>query len=167
MAFYNGNDNSCTLNTSLAPEVVASYFVHEMYHADRKATGKTGDPKKMLKEDYVKIMVEEEIQGTVRGYEATLELEKKGQLPVNAKFPPRFDFFRSAYNTGREMAQKANPAASEAELHQAGLKRAEAAIRYFVRERGLGPHAVAGGLGMTYAEYYSADWEKAHRGVTH
>jgi len=60
------------------------------------------------------------------------------------------------------MAQKASPAASEAELHQAGLKRAEAAIRYFVRERGLGPHAVAGGLGMTYGEYYSADWEKAH-----
>ena len=168
-AYYRAKDNSCTLNTSLAPEVVASYFVHEMYHAERKATGKTGDPRKMQKEEYVKTMVEEEIQGTVRGYTAHLELEKKGQLPPNASFPPRFDFFRSAYNTGRDLARKANAGASEPELHRAGLSRAEAAIRYFVKERGLGPFAGPGGLGITYGEYYSADWEKAHStsGVTH
>jgi hypothetical protein len=149
---------TCTLNKSLPPAVIASYFTHEMYHAEQAKTGKTGDPKKMEKDPYVTQMVNEEIEGTVRGYTAHLELERNGTLPAGTPEPPRSDSFRIAYKTGRERAQKANPAASEADLHAAGLENAKAAIRYWIKEGGLAP-----GPGVTYRQYYAADWDRANK----
>lgn len=157
-AFYDANGNTCTVNVALPAAVVASYFVHEMFHAQQEKTGKSGDSKKMDKPTFVGTMVNEEIAGTVKGYQAYFELEQKGQVPQNAPRPPRYESFKSAYNTGRERARKANPTASEADLHQAGLKNAEAAIRWYVNEGGLGPFQ-----GLTYAQYYGAEWEKAQK----
>jgi hypothetical protein len=149
---------TCTLNKSLPPAVIASYFTHEMYHAEQAKTGKTGNPRKMEKNPYVTQMVDEEIEGTVRGYSAHLELERKGTLPAGTPEPPRYDSFRSAYKVGRERAQKANSGASEADLHAAGLANAKAMIRWWIKEGGLGPFQ-----GVTYAQYYAADWDRANK----
>jgi len=156
-AKYEANSNTCTMNIALPPGVVASYFVHEMYHAQQEKTGKSGDAKKMDKQTFVGTMVNEEIAGTVKGYQAYMELEQKGQVPANAARPPRFDSYKRAYNAGREQAQKANPTASEPELHQAGIKNADAAIRWYVNEGGLGPNE-----GVTYRQSYGAEWERSH-----
>src|SRR5271169_253469 len=79
-AKYEANSNTCTMNIALPPGVVASYFVHEMYHAQQEKTGKSGDAKKMDKQTFVGTMVNEEIAGTVKGYQAYMELEQKGQV---------------------------------------------------------------------------------------
>ena len=157
-AYYDANANECTVNVALAPAVVASYFVHEMYHAQRERTGHGGDPKKMEKEPFIKAMVNEEIQGTVRGYQAYLELEQKGQVPSNAPRPPRYESYKSAYQAGRERTLKDNPRASEAEVHAGGLTNAAEAIRWYVWEGGLGPFE-----GVSYAQFYAEEWKKAHR----
>ena len=157
-AFYDANGNSCTVNVALPAGVVASYFIHEMFHAQQERTGKSGDAKKMDKRAFVGTMVNEEIAGTVKGYQAYMELEQKGQIPQNVARPPRYDSFKSAYQTGREREQKANPTASEADLQKAGLKNAEAAVRWYVNEGGLGPFQ-----GVTYSEYYGEEWKKAQK----
>ena len=157
-AYYDANNNSCTVNIGLAPAVVASYFVHEMYHVEREKSGKGGDPKKMEKDPFIKKMVNEEIQGTIRGYQAYLELEQKGQVPANTPLPPRYDSYKRSYNGGREEARKSSPAATEAELHAAGLKNAAESIRWYVLEGGLGPFE-----GVTYGQFYASEWNKAQR----
>jgi hypothetical protein len=146
------------MNIALPPAVAASYFVHEMYHAQQEKTGKSGHAKTMEKSAFVKKMVTEEIVGTVKGYQAFMELEEKGQVPPDAARPPHYADFTSAYKAGRETAQKANPTAAGPELHEAGIKNAAAALRWWVGEGGLGP-----AKGITYAQSYGAEWEKAQR----
>ena len=158
-AVYEANSNTCTMNISLPAGVAAAYFVHEMFHAQQEKTGQSGDIKSPDKRAYVAKMVNEEIVGTVKGYQAYMELEAKGQIPANVARPPRYESFKSSYAAGREEAQKANPKATESELNQAGIKNAEAAIRWYVREGGLGPTE----KGPTYAQSYGVDWERAHK----
>jgi len=157
-AYYDANANSCTLNVALPAGVAAAYFIHEMYHAQEEKTGRSGDSKKMDKRTFVKLMVDQEIQGTVKGYLAYMEMEQKGQIPHDARRPPRYESVKSAYNEGRAQARKANPNAAEAELHRGGIKNAEAAIRWYVNEGGLGPAE-----GVTYRQSYGAEWERANR----
>jgi hypothetical protein len=157
-AVYEANSNTCTMNIGLPAAVAASYFVHEMFHAHQENTGKSGRAKRMDKRTFVGTMVTEEIVGTVKGYQAFMELEAKGQVPPNAARPPHYEDFKSAYKVGRQRAQEANPKASETELHQAGIRNGEAALRWWVGEGGLGP-----AQGITYAQSYGAEWEEAHR----
>ena len=157
-AVYEANSNTCTMNIGLPAGVAAAYFVHEMFHAEEEKTGKSDDAKKMDKRKFVGTMVTQEIVGTVKGYQAFMELEAKGQIPKDAPRPPRFDSFKRSYQAGRDDAQKANPKASEAELHRAGISNAEAAIRWYVNEGGLGPAE-----GVTYAQSYASEWDRAQR----
>jgi hypothetical protein len=131
--------------------------LHEMYHLEQEKTGKSNDPKMMARAPFVKAMLDEEIQAAVHGYQAYLELEQKELTPPNSE-PPRFDMYKSAYYTGRKRTLKANPSAPEVDLHREGLKDAEALIRWYIQEGGLGPH-----LGLTYEQYYTAQWRKAQR----
>ena len=123
-----------------------------------KEPAKAETRKKTEKEPFIKAMVNEEIQGTVLGYQAYLELERKGQVPSNAPLPPHCDSYKSAYQEGREQTRKANPTAAEADLEKGGLKNAASAIRWWVLEGGLGPVE-----GLTYSQHYAEEWKKAHK----
>ena len=95
---------TCSISTSLPAGVAAGYFVHEMYHVEQKLTGKSADAdatsvqartaddatRARLKKEYVDRMVNEEIDGTARGYEA--------RIGYPGAMMPGEDKYRSAYN---------------------------------------------------------------------
>ncbi|MDR0792150.1 MAG: DUF4157 domain-containing protein [Chitinophagaceae bacterium] len=157
-AFYDANSNTCTVNDALPVGIVASYFIHEMFHVQQEKTGKSGDAKKMDKSTFVNTMVNEEITGTIKGYQAYMELEQADKIPKDSPRPPRYNSFKSAYDYGREKAKEANPKASEADLKKAGLENAGNAVRWYVKEGGLAPFQ-----GLKYSQYYGAEWEKAQK----
>ena len=151
--------NKCTINSSLAPGVAAGYFVHEMYHVEQKLTGNSLDAdatsvqartaddatRARLKKAYVDRMVNEEIEGTVRGYEARI-----GQA---GPLMPGEDKYRSTYNYWRKEGK------SDSEAKAMGRRRVEWMLR---PTDGSWPDLAPSQL-ESYEMYYKRIWNQANR----
>ena len=79
---------NCYLNQNLDVDVIAGYFIHEMYHGDRKksAASPDADPSP-VERDYVDRMVNEEIEGTILGFESAYKNAKSSSLASGADAP--------------------------------------------------------------------------------
>jgi hypothetical protein len=154
-AVYEANSNTCTLNAALKAPTLASYFVHEMVHAQFQNTGSISDINELTQADYVKEMVTEEYIATTRQYQFFVRLDVNGYLPAGlpaADMPPRYQQYRSAYNVGVERARQTT--SSVATLHLNGVVNANSLLKIFVTDRGLGV-----GI-LSYTEYYGREWQK-------
>ena len=73
-AAYDAGDNHCYLDPATATNELATYFVHEMYHARQSQLGLSPLPDKAPdREAWVDSMVKEEVTATYRSFEARVE----------------------------------------------------------------------------------------------
>jgi hypothetical protein len=155
--------NRVKLNPTLRDDVLSAYFVHEMYHASQYHEGKSPGPDSHDdKGKWVKLLVDEEIEGTARGYLHKLQLERTSpRAPADDK-PPWMGFFRGAFDHAFEAAkaQGKDIDTCRAEGRANGRLMAEELIRpHNKRDRQhLGPGEL-----ISYTEYYANEWEAAQK----
>lgn len=93
-AGYEENGNKCFINRNLDPVEAASYFTHEMHHAEEYKSGKSPDAlqyKDDQEDAYVTKMVKEEIDGTMLQFEAMLQMGTAGKLSsTTAELLPQY-----------------------------------------------------------------------------
>jgi len=154
IASYDPNTSTCFLNSSKSLAIVVAYFVHEMNHANQHKSGKTANAKELDQDTFVSKMVKEEVDGTYFGFRAFLELEQNS-LTKGSAAPDRYDFFKSAYKRGRELAAQADKSLDEKQLHERGLVLAYRQTQNLIGERFLGPNQL-----QSYGEYYKGAWVK-------
>jgi hypothetical protein len=102
-------------------------------------------------------MVQEEIDGTIKGFEAKLEMESNGSATKNDT-PPQMTRYRSAYDYARKKALGENK--SEADAHAAGLANGRKMTRYLIKPGdGTWPNLAPNKL-ESYEMYYRREWRK-------
>lgn len=153
-SFFDG-ENGVHINKSENAPSAALVFVHEMNHAEYHHLGKTADISKLDRATYVKTMIDEEAEGTVKSIVAKIEMEGGLQVCLNASFVMEKEYAVAYKNAIDELVKK-NPAASEQEKknagRQAGLKR--------VNEGFYDGTIVTSTTGESYANYYGKAWDK-------
>jgi hypothetical protein len=158
--------NRVKLNPTLRDDVLSAYFVHEMYHASQYHEGKSPGPDSHDdKGKWVKLLVDEEIEGTARGYLHKLQLERTvPRAPADDK-PPWMGYFRGAFDHGFQEAKAQGKDLDECRAagRANGRLMAEELIRpHNPRDRQhLGPGEL-----ISYTEYYSNEWEAAQKKKT-
>jgi hypothetical protein len=164
VAKYDSGTNHCTINTTMAPALIAGYFVHEMNHAEMNKTGKSAQADTAPDRDaYVTKMVEEEITGTVRQFEAALESMPPGPgVSLQGSGMEHEADYRRVYIYWHDKA--VSEGKSEAEAMAQGKAYGAKRTRLFIQPQnprdlgGLGPDP-----NSTYADYYRRQWDRAHR----
>jgi hypothetical protein len=156
-AYFLPDKGRCVVNVTLpGPEVVA-YLVHEMHHAKQFKEGKSPDAAGQDEVAWVALMVQEEIDGTIKGFEAKLEMEKNGSAPKNDS-PPQMTRYRSAYDYARKVALGEDKA--EAAAHAAGLANGRRMTRYLIKPGdGTWPSLAPNKL-ESYEMYYRREWRQ-------
>jgi hypothetical protein len=91
-AGYDENHNKCFINRTMDPKEAASYFVHEMHHANEFMSGRSKavkDYDDSQEQEYIQRMVKEEITGIYLQYEAMLEIgvAPSSQNKITELFP--------------------------------------------------------------------------------
>ena len=160
VAGYIPATNSAFVNLAMPAYEVAAYFVHEMYHASQFHGKRSPKATSMKAGPWVKTMVDEEIDGTVKGFMHKLALERWGR-PQNDK-PAGMARFRSAYAYGYKLAIEAgkDPITARGE----GIERGRRMVEWMMKRpsRGttpdLGPNKFD-----TYDEYYRREWQDTNR----
>jgi hypothetical protein len=164
VAKYDSGTNRCTINTTMAPALIAGYFVHEMNHAEMNKTGKSAQADSAPdRERYVTQMVEEVITGTVRQFEAALESMPPGPgVSLQGSGMEHEADYRRVYVYWHDKA--VSEGKSEAEAVAQGKAYGAKRTRLFIQPQnprdlgGLGPDQ-----NSTYADYYRRQWDRAHR----
>ncbi len=169
-AAYYPKTNHCELNMSKPTYEVATYFVHEMYHALQARTGKspnatTDEARAMGKDAWVKMMVEEEIEGTYRGFQHKIALEfgkKTILVPTpQADAPVGMTPFRKSYLYAYVQSMKSDR--DMAKAHRAGLKKGRDTIVEMITggsERFQFTRTRLGGTGgVSYTLKYRHEWD--------
>lgn len=152
-SFWNGTKIVLRFNTA---EALALELVHEANHAKQSKEGKTADINKDSREDYVKKMLAEEVQGTVNSIELKLALVKKGKK-ISATYPLEAQYV-AAYKKAVAALKKSNPGATEAELDAAGRKAGSDAVK-----KGFDTgKVVTSTSNQKYSDYYGKEWDKKH-----
>ena len=182
-SYYDSSSKSMVLDSSLNAEQVALNFVHEMNHAEfdkdgKGAHGKDKNLSTMGREDYVKSMLDEEVEGTCLSIETKMELETAGQK-ISSKYPLE-DEYRAAYEkaTGKSGAKKedgkrpdakdgdkggAKPDAAKIEakgLDEGGKKVGRAAVLKGFQDG----RVLTSNTNEKYPDYYGKAWDKANKG---
>ncbi|MFL5932215.1 MAG: hypothetical protein ACJ75P_13250 [Gaiellaceae bacterium] len=160
VAGYIPATNSAFVNLAMPAYEVAAYFVHEMYHASQFHGKRSPKATSMKEGPWVKTLVDEEIDGTVKGFMHKLALERWGR-PQNDK-PAGMARFRSAYTYGYKLAIEAgkDPITARGE----GIERGRRMVEWMMKRpsRGttpdLGPNKFD-----TYDEYYRREWQDTNR----
>jgi hypothetical protein len=118
-AGFEENGNRCRINRNLDPTEAASYFTHEMHHAEERISGRSQDADKYAddQEDaYVTKMVNEEIAGTFLQFEALVEMGGGVNLsPTGANLYPQYRRVRQQAITSFLKANPADQAGAEAD----------------------------------------------------
>jgi Domain of unknown function (DUF4157) len=195
-SYYDASSKSMVLDSALNAEQVALNFVHEMNHAqfDQEGKGAHGKDKNistMGREEYVKSMLDEEVEGTCLSIETKMELEAAGQK-VSSKYPLE-DEYRAAYDKvtgGKGGAKKdadkgADPKDAKDATKDAGSKKDDDAAAKSggakAEAKGLDPEGKKAGreavlkgfqdgkvqtsnTGEKYPDYYGNAWDKANKG---
>ena len=150
------------LNMALRDDVVSAYYVHEMYHASQFHEGKSPGPSSHDdKGKWVRILVDEEIEGTALGYLHKLQLERTEPRVTADDKPPHMSFFRNAFDAGYRDAIKAGKDVETARAE--GRARGRRMAEYLIRPTGGDRHRLGAGDWMSYTEYYAAEWEGAQK----
>lgn len=162
--------NRVRLNTSMRDDVLSAYFVHEMYHASQFHQGKSPGPSSH--DDmgaWVRILVDEEIEGTARGYLHKLQLERTSPNAPRDDNPPWISAFRAAFDNGYRSAIQEGKDVDHARARGRawGRRRTELLIRPEKDDHTEDTRAM-GNLGpseiMTYGDFYRGEWRRAHAG---
>jgi hypothetical protein len=95
--------NRCIINLTRPSYEVAAYFVHEMHHAVQFHEGRSPAATTMGSDDWVRMMVKEEIDGTQKGFLHKLALERFGRAPEDDR-PQGMNYFRGAFTHGKKKA---------------------------------------------------------------
>ncbi|WP_310483595.1 hypothetical protein [Chamaesiphon sp. VAR_48_metabat_403] len=152
----------CNLNPLLKLAVIASYFVHEMYHAQKFYTNQSPQAENTDEDTFVKQMVDEEIEGTIKQFEAKLELDRLGH---SNNYAPGEEFYRNAYNEKKKEALKEGK--SRLAAHQEGLLAGRRTVELLIRPNDgrwqrLGPSNFE-----SYEMSYRREWKQKNKQIKH
>ena len=153
--------NTCFINVAMPSYEVAAYFVHEMYHASQFHAGRSPGAKTMTENDWVTMMVDEEIDGTVKGFMHKLALERFGRAPEDDR-PAGMGKFRGAYTYGYKLAIDAGKDPITA--REEGIARGRRMVDWMLKRPSkrtapdLGPNKFD-----TYEEYYRREWQQTSK----
>lgn len=166
-AGFEDRTNVCHINRKLGPREAASYFIHEMHHANEFHTGKTKSPEAYAdseKANYVKMMVNEEIEATFNQFESLYEMGGVGGNVSDSSplklLTPQYIRVRKDW-ISRHL--KDNPSDQEG-AEKLSKSKGKALIKYwFVRQtKGTNPSLAPNNF-QSYEEYYAALFENAHK----
>jgi hypothetical protein len=167
-SYFDSSSNSMVIDSHETAANSALTFVHEMNHARYHHEGLSADVTSLSREDYVKKMVEEEAEGTVKSIEAKIELEGTKIDGSKASFPLEKEY-RKAY--------KASIDAAKAKLPKRGLigtmideARLLVAARIAGKERVIkgfmDGEVVTSNTKESYSKYYGKYWDKVNKNKT-
>lgn len=153
--------NTCIVNTTMPDYEIASYFVHEMYHASQFHGGQSPKATTMAEDPWVKMMETEEVEGTLKGFLHKLALERFGYLAPENDRPVGMNYFRGAYEHAYKQAIAAGLDPKEA--RQRGIANGRRMVRYLIHPNDatqpvLGPNQLD-----SYERYYHREWQREHR----
>lgn len=154
--------NRVRLNKTLRADVLSAYFVHEMYHASQFHAGKSPGPE--LHDDmgrWVKILVDEEIEGTAIGYLHKLQLERTEPRATADDNPAHMTYFRGAFDAGYKEAIGQGKSIEDARAD--GRARGRKMAEYLIRPSGGDRHRLGVGDWLSYTDYYEHEWKQAHK----
>lgn len=154
--WFNPPAGPIEMDANESPESIALTFVHELQHARGAIEGTVPDIMTSTRDDYVNGMIMDEVIGTVASIESKLELVRAG-VPITATFPLEAEYV-AAYNQAVADARAANPAATPAELDQAGKAAGLARVVAGFHNGEVS----AGNSGQTYPQYYGSSWDSNH-----
>ncbi|HEY9609168.1 eCIS core domain-containing protein [Allocoleopsis sp.] len=164
-SYFDSSSNSMVIDSHETAANSALTFVHEMNHARYHHEGLSADVTSLSREDYVKKMVEEEAEGTVKSIEAKIELEGTKIDVSKASFPLEKEY-RKAY--------KASIDAAKAKLPKRGLigtmideAKLLIAARIAGKERVIkgfmDGEVVTSNTKEAYSKYYGKYWDKVNK----
>jgi hypothetical protein len=167
-SYFDSSSNSMVIDSHETAANSALTFVHEMNHARYYHEGLSADVSSLSREDYVKKMVEEEAEGTVKSIEAKIELEGTKIDVSKASFPLEKEY-RKAY--------KASIDAAKAKLPKRGLigtmideARLLVGARIAGKERVIkgfmDGEVVTSNTKEPYSKYYGKYWDKVNKKKT-
>jgi hypothetical protein len=154
---YDPSSNTVYLDSEHDIARSALDFSHEIHHAKAQNTGATPDIKKLSRSEYIKKMLEEEAEGTVKSIETKIELEGTDVEVSAAVFPMEAEY-KAAHKAAVDAEKAKDPTKSEADLkkigREAGYKRV---LKGF--QDGDVPTSTSG---ETYPNYYGRLWDEEH-----
>ena len=157
-AFFSPDTKICRLNPTQKLDVVASYFVHEMYHAQMFHSNQSADAAKLDEATFVKKMIDEEITGTTRQFELKIELNRSGDA---SNYAPGEDRYRGAYKFKKDRAIADGK--TEQEAHQEGLVNGRRMVEFLIRPTdGSWPRLAPSTL-ESYEMLYKREWRKTNK----
>jgi len=165
-SYYNSSSNSMVIDSNEAAIDSALTFVHEMNHAKYDHQKISADVKSLSRNEYVKKMVEEEAEGTVKSIEAKIELEGTKIDVSKASFPLE-QKYREVYKAAADAARAKLPKhrgligtmIDEERLKEVGRKAGnERVIKGFMDEE-----VVTSNTKESYPNYYGKFWDKVNK----
>jgi hypothetical protein len=154
-AGYDEEHNKCFINRTMDPNEIASYFVHEMHHANEFLSGRSKavkDYNDSQEEEYIQRMVNEEITGTFLQFETMSEIgaSPSGTSTMGALFPQ----YKRVRQYWIDEHLKANPGDREGAM-KAGKQKGRALVSFWIKGAGGKdwPKLAANQL-ETYEMYY-------------
>jgi hypothetical protein len=165
-SYYDSSSVSMVIDSNESPADAALTFVHEMNHARYDKEGITGKAKDQSRDDYVKQMVEEEAEGTVKSIEAKIELEGGGTVDVSKAFFPLEKQYRQAYNARIKEEEAKFPGKEKSvvgviKLLLPGLARDAGKKR--VIKGFMDGEVVTSNTNKPYKDYYGEYWDKVNK----
>ncbi len=158
-SFFASDSNKMTLDPTEDTTNAALTFVHEMNHAKYHHENLGADIMKLSKKKYVKGMVEEEAEGTVKSIEAKVELEGTTIDVSSATFPLEAEY-RQAYQAAidKMKKKKKKPPYTDEQLKAAGrVAGKKRVIKGFMKGE-----VQTSNTGESYPDYYGKAWKDAH-----
>ncbi len=163
-AAYDAGDNHCYLDPATATNELATYFVHEMYHARQSQLGLSPLPDKAPdREAWVDSMVKEEVTATYRSFEARVEAGISTPLGAGPLADAWNQYMRvRRYWREEHLKSSPNDAAGAEAL---SIAKGRALVQYQIvgvpnggTLPALGPDRIS-----SYADFYRRQWNIAHR----
>ena len=156
-SYWDHTSRSMMLDTTENVTESALTFVHEINHAKYDLTGKSADVHALSRDDYVKQMVAEEAEGTVKSIEAQEELHEAKVNVSHASFPLASQY-QQAYKDAVKNAKASNPHISAAELRQMGRDAGKARVT----KGFMDGEVVTSNTQEKYPDYYGKYWDAVH-----
>jgi hypothetical protein len=163
-AAYDAGDNHCYLDPATATNELATYFVHEMYHARQSQLGLSPLPDKAPdREAWVDSMVQEEVTATYRSFEARVEAGMSTPLAAGPLAEAWTQYLRVRRHWREQhLASHPNDAAG-AEAFATAQGRAIVRLQIVGEPGGRHLPMLGADQGRSYADYYRTQWNTAHR----
>jgi hypothetical protein len=156
--FYDPAANTITLDPNASAVRAALTLVHELHHARCEKEGLGADATKLSRDEYVKLKVEEEADGTIESIEAKTELLRT-QIDVSDETYPLEREYRDAYNAAVQVAWVTDRTISEEEMKKIGREAGRARVLKAYADGEI----VGNRSGMKYPQLYGELWDQLNR----